>query len=168
MMLSDVDILDAVYNGRIGVRPEPYNQAYQPASLDIKLGDVEKKSCACAICTEDGEVRWRILPGDFILASTMEEIILPDDIAARVEGKSSLGRLGLAVHITAGFIDPGFHGQVTLELKNLGNEEIMLRKGQYVAQLSFYQLSTRARRPYGSAGLNSHYQNQRGVTHSWL
>ncbi len=168
MMLSDREILDAVYNGRIGVRPEPYNQAYQPASLDIKLGDVDKAPCECHVCTEDGELRWRIMPGEFILASTIDYILLPDDIAARVEGKSSLGRLGLAVHITAGFIDPGFKGQVTLELKNLGNEEIMLRRGQYVAQLSFYQLSSPASRPYGSAGLNSHYQNQMGVTASWL
>lgn len=167
-MLADRDILDAVYNGRIGVCPEPRDQAYQPASLDIRLGEVEKNPCTCYLCTEDGEVGWRIMPGDFVLASTLEEVLLPDDIAARVEGKSSLGRLGLAVHITAGFIDPGFRGQITLELKNMGNEEIMLRKGQYVAQLSFHQLMSRARRPYGSAGLNSHYQNQRGVTASWL
>lgn len=167
-MLSDGAIRWKIGAGDLRVTPFPFDQAFQPASLDIKLGDVEKKPCSCALCVEDGEVRWRILPGDFILATTLDYIELPNDLAARVEGKSSLGRLGLAVHITAGFIDPGFKGNITLELKNLGNEEIMLRRGQYVAQLSFHQLSAPAQRPYGSPGLNSHYQGQTGIEHSWL
>ena len=167
-MLNDWDIRMAVYNGRLRVLPAPADMAYQPASLDITLGDIEGDPCACHMCTDDGEIRWRIHPGQFILGSTMETVTMSDDLAARVEGKSSLGRLGLAVHITAGFIDPGFSGQITLEFKNMGNEEIMLRRGQYVAQLSFHQLTGKARRPYGSAGLGSHYQNQEGITPSWL
>lgn len=173
MMLSDRDIRSMMSEEwppgvRLGVSPYPHDQAFQPASLDLRLGDVDKTPCDCHICTEDGELRWRIMPGEFLLASTLDHITLPNDIAARVEGKSSLGRLGLAVHITAGFIDPGFSGQITLELKNLGNEEVMLRRNQYVAQLSFHQLSSPADRPYGSPGLNSHYQNQQGIERSWL
>lgn len=167
-MLSDVDIREAVGNGRLRVTPQPDDMAFQPASLDIRLGDMEKSPCPCILCQDDNEVRWRILPGDFLLGSTMEFVEMPNDIAARVEGKSSLGRLGLAVHITAGFIDPGFAGNITLEFKNMGNEEIVLRKGQYIAQLSFHMLTTPAARPYGSPGLWSHYQGQVGTRHSWL
>lgn len=172
-MLSDADIRAMMSEEwppgvRLGVTPYPFDQAFQPASLDIKLGDVDKAPCPCILCQDDGELRWSINPGEFILATTIDHLDMPYDLAARVEGKSSLGRLGLAVHITAGFIDPGFNGQITLELKNLGNEEISLRRGQYIAQLSFHQLTSPARRPYGSAGLNSHYQKQMGVTPSWL
>lgn len=168
MMLSDREIRQRVEGGDIIVSPAPADVAFQPASLDIRLGDVEKTPCNCAVCNADGETRWRIFPGDFLLGSTLEEVGLRSDVAARVEGKSSLGRLGLAVHITAGFIDPGFFGNITLEFKNMGNEEVMLRRGQYIAQLSFHQLTSPAQRPYGSPGLDSHYQHQMGTTHSWL
>lgn len=171
-MLSDGDIRwrmseECFGLDRLVVEPMPYDQAFQPASLDIKLGDVDKapQGCDCGFCEQ---LRWVIEPGEFVLGSTLDFVRMPQDLAARVEGKSSLGRLGLAVHITAGFIDPGFQGQITLELKNLGNDPISLIYGKYIAQLSFYQLSSMATRPYGSSGLNSHYQNQKGVTDSWL
>lgn len=172
-MLSDTDIRAMMSEEwppgvRLGVAPYPFDQAFQPASLDIKLGDVDKAPCNCKTCMEDGELRWDLDPGEFILATTIDHLDMPYDLAARVEGKSSLGRLGLAVHITAGFIDPGFQGRITLELKNLGPSQISVRRGQYIAQLSFHRLSSPALRPYGSPGLNSHYQNQQGIEHSWL
>ncbi len=105
-------------------------------------------------------------PGEFVLGSTYEQVTLPDDVAARVEGKSSLGRLGLLTHATAGFVDPGFSGHVTLELSNVATLPIMLWPGMKIGQLCFFQLSSPAEHPYGSARHGSHYQNQRGPTAS--
>ncbi len=105
-------------------------------------------------------------PGEFVLASTLETVSLPDDLAARVEGKSSLGRLGLLTHATAGFVDPGFSGHVTLELSNVATLPIMLYPGMKIGQLCFFRLSSPAENPYGSAAYGSHYQGQRGPTAS--
>ena len=105
-------------------------------------------------------------PGEFVLGSTLEAVTLPDDLAARVEGKSSLGRLGLLTHATAGFVDPGFTGHVTLELSNVATLPIMLWPGMKIGQLAFFRLSSPAEHPYGSATYGSHYQGQRGPTAS--
>ncbi len=105
-------------------------------------------------------------PGEFVLGSTYETITLPDDIAARVEGKSSLGRLGLLTHATAGFVDPGFTGHVTLELSNVATLPIVLHPGMKIGQLCFFQLSSASEHPYGSSVTGSHYQGQRGPTAS--
>jgi dCTP deaminase len=105
-------------------------------------------------------------PGEFVLGSTYELISLPDDIAARLEGKSSLGRLGLLTHSTAGFIDPGFSGHVTLELSNVATLPIKLWPGMKIGQLCFFRLSSPAEKPYGSKDYSSRYQGQRGPTAS--
>lgn len=105
-------------------------------------------------------------PGEFVLGSTLEEVTLPDDVAARVEGKSSLGRLGLLTHATAGFVDPGFVGHVTLELSNVATLPIILHPGMKIGQLCFFQLTGPAQFPYGSGRRGSHYQGQRGPTAS--
>jgi dCTP deaminase len=105
-------------------------------------------------------------PGEFVLGTTLETIHLGDDVVARLEGKSSLGRLGLLIHSTAGFIDPGFHGQVTLELSNVANLPIAIYPGMKIGQISFYQMTTAAEHPYGSAELGSKYQGQTGPTAS--
>ena len=102
-------------------------------------------------------------PDEFILAHTEETLTLPNDIAGKFEGKSSLGRLGLMTHITAGFIDPGFCGNLTLEIKNAGPHEIVLADGALIGQVAFYRLEFPAQRPYGSEGLDSKYQNSEGV-----
>ncbi|NDE72239.1 MAG: dCTP deaminase, partial [Actinobacteria bacterium] len=109
-------------------------------------------------------------PGEFVLASTYEVITLPDDIAGRLEGKSSLGRLGLLTHSTAGFIDPGFSGHITLELSNVANLPVKLYPGMKIGQLCLIKLSSAAEHPYGSAIYGSRYQGQRGPTpsKSWL
>ena len=105
-------------------------------------------------------------PGEFVLASTYEQITLPDDVAARLEGKSSLGRLGLLTHSTAGFIDPGFQGHITLELSNMATLPVALWPGMKIGQLCFFQLSSASDRPYGSAGNLNRYLGQRGPTPS--
>src|SRR5690242_9366818 len=105
-------------------------------------------------------------PGEFVLGSIFETVTLPDDVAARVEGKSSLGRLGLLTHATAGFVDPGFTGHVTLELSNVATLPIMLWPGMKIGQLAFFRLSSSAENPYGSEAYGSHYQGQRGPTAS--
>src|SRR5664279_5600707 len=105
-------------------------------------------------------------PGEFVLGSTYEQVTLPDDVAARLEGKSSLGRLGLLTHSTAGFVDPGFSGHVTLELSNVATLPILLWPGMKVGQLCFFRLSSAAEHPYGSSVYGSRYQGQRGPTAS--
>ena len=105
-------------------------------------------------------------PGEFVLGSTLERVTLPDDLVARLEGKSSLGRLGLLIHSTAGFIDPGWDGHVTLELSNVANLPITIYHGMKIGQISFMQLSEPTSKPYGTASLGSKYQGQRGPTPS--
>jgi dCTP deaminase len=179
-VLSDGTITRLVDEGRI--RIDPWNPALvQPASVDLRLGDsfrVFHNHRASAIdlrrppenLTEEVVVpegeSFIIHPGEFCLGRTLEWVELPDDIVARIEGKSSLGRLGLIVHATAGFCDPGWKGTLTLELNNLTRVPIILHPGLEIAQLSFMTLDRPALRPYGSPDLGSHYQGQRAATAS--
>lgn len=180
MVLSDRDIRAAVDEGRI--RIDPYEDGFvQPSSVDLRvdreflvfhnarrafidpreaMDDLTER-----ITFDDGE-RFILHPGEFALGSTLERIGLPDDLVARLEGKSSLGRLGLLIHSTAGFIDPGFEGHVTLELSNVANLPIAIDPGMLIGQISFQQLTSPAERPYGSDALRSKYQGQRGPTPS--
>jgi dCTP deaminase len=179
-VLSDGTILELVEAGRIRIDPWDPDMV-QPASVDLRLGDsfrVFHNHRASAIdlrkppsnLTEEVVVPpdepFVIHPGEFCLGRTLEWVEIPDDIVARIEGKSSLGRLGLIVHATAGFCDPGWKGTLTLELNNLTRVPIRLYPNLPIAQLSFMALDRPARRPYGSSGLGSHYQGQRAATES--
>ena len=184
MLLSDRDIRAEVQSGR--VRVEPYDEAMvQPSSIDVRLDrffrvfenhkysvidpSVEQSELTREV--EVGPKEFFILhPGEFVLASTYEIISLPDDLAGRLEGKSSLGRLGLLTHSTAGFIDPGFSGHITLELSNVANLPVKLFPGMKIGQLCLIKLSSPAEHPYGSALYGSRYQGQRGPTasRSWM
>ena len=179
-VLSDATITELVEAGRI--RIDPWSPEHvQPASVDLRLGgsfrvftnhklaaidlaDVPDDLTEEVVVPDDGT--FVIHPGEFCLGRTLEWVELPDDIVARIEGKSSLGRLGLIVHATAGFCDPGWKGTLTRELNNLTRVPIVLRPGLEIAQLSFMTLDRPARRPYGSAELGSHYQGQRAATAS--
>ena len=180
MVLSDKTIRRLLEEGRIGI--EPYeNSLLQPASVDVRVDryfrvfrnsrypfiDVRQPMEDLTELVEvDGSEPFILHPGEFVLGSTLERISLPDDLVARLEGKSSLGRLGLLIHSTAGFIDPGWDGHVTLELSNVANLPITIYYGMKIGQLSFVQLSEPAETPYGSAGLGSKYQGQAGPTPS--
>jgi len=179
-VLSDGTIRRLVEDGRIKI--EPWDPArIQPASVDLRLGDSFRvfnnhkvtaidlrqppENLTEEVIVPEGEA-FVIHPGEFCLARTLEWVEIPDDIVARIEGKSSLGRLGLIVHATAGFCDPGWKGTLTLELNNLTRIPIKLWPGLLIAQLSFMTLDSAAERPYGSDGLGSHYQGQRAATAS--
>ena len=179
-VLSDGTIRKLIDEGRVKI--DPWDPArIQPASVDLRLGNsfrVFNNHKVTAIdlreppenLTEEVVVAedeaFVIQPGEFCLARTLEWVEIPDDIVARIEGKSSLGRLGLIVHATAGFCDPGWKGTLTLELNNLTRIPIKLWPGLLIAQLSFMTLDAAAERPYGSDGLGSHYQGQREATAS--
>jgi dCTP deaminase len=177
-VLSDGTIRRLQEEGRIVI--EPWDPALvQPASVDLRLGDsfrVFHNHRTAAIDLRDpptnlteevvSEDVFVIHPGEFVLGVTTEYVELPDDIVARIEGKSSLGRLGLIVHATAGFVDPGFKGTLTLEITNLTRVPIKLYPGLLIAQLSFMTLDAPAERPYGSEELGSHYQGQTAATES--
>jgi dCTP deaminase len=179
-VLSDGTILELVERGRI--RIEPWDPGLvQPASVDLRLGDSFRVFHNYRVATIDlrhppGNLTEEVVvapdepfvihPGEFCLGRTLEWVELPDDVVARIEGKSSLGRLGLIVHATAGFCDPGWQGTLTLELNNLTRVPIKLYPGLLIAQLSFMGLDRPARRPYGSPELGSHYQGQRAATES--
>lgn len=180
MLLSDACIRAELDSGRIRIAPHDAG-LIQPASVDVRLGRLfrvfENHRQAVIDPASDQEDLTRLVlvdggqpfvlhPGEFVLAATLEAVALPDDVAARLEGKSSLGRLGLLTHATAGFIDPGFSGQVTLELSNVATLPILLYPGMRVGQLCFYRMSSAAARPYGSDGLGSRYQGQKGPTAS--
>src|SRR3954451_13137906 len=178
--LSDGTIRRLLAEGRVKI--EPFDEAMiQPASVDLKLGPsfrvfhnfrVESIDLADPPqgLTEHGEIAddepFVVHPGEFVLGRTTEHAELPDDVVARVEGKSSLGRLGLIVHATAGFVDPGFKGTLTLEITNLTRVPIKLWAGKPIAQLSFMALDRPAERPYGHPDLGSHYQGQVDSTES--
>jgi dCTP deaminase len=180
MVLSDQAIRRLIEAGRIGIDPyEP--QLMQPSSLDVRVDrlfrvfrnsrypyiDVKSEQEELTELVEvDGAEPFILHPGEFVLGSTLERVTLPDDLVARLEGKSSLGRLGLLIHSTAGFIDPGFDGHVTLELSNVANLPITIYPEMKIGQLSFVQMSEPALAPYGSGGLGSKYQGQRGPTPS--
>ena len=180
MILSDRDIRAEIESGRITI--DPYDErCIQPSSVDLHVDsqfrvfansrypfiDVREEQPDLTDLVEVKPDEPFILhPGEFALGSIYEVVTLPDDIAARVEGKSSLGRLGLLTHATAGFIDPGFSGHVTLELSNVATLPIKLWPGMKIGQLCFFRLSSPAEHPYGSAVYGSHYQGQRGPTPS--
>jgi dCTP deaminase len=184
VLLSDRDIKAEISAGRVKV--EPFEGAMiQPSSVDVRLDrffrvfenhkySVIDPSIEQSELTREVEVagdeEFILHPGEFVLASTYEVITLPDDIAGRLEGKSSLGRLGLLTHSTAGFIDPGFSGHITLELSNVANLPVKLFPGMKIGQLCLIKLSSPAENPYGSAVYGSRYQGQRGPTasKSWL
>ena len=184
MLLSDRDIRSEIESGRVGIDPyEP--KMIQPSSIDVRLDkffrvfenhkyeviDPSKEQPELTREIEVGNNEHFILhPGEFVLASTYEVVTLPDDIAARLEGKSSLGRLGLLTHSTAGFIDPGFSGHITLELSNVANLPVKLFPGMKIGQLCLVKLTSAAENPYGSVVYGSRYQGQRGPTasRSWL
>ncbi|MTA85013.1 MAG: dCTP deaminase [Actinobacteria bacterium] len=184
MLLSDRDIKEQVSTKRVGI--EPFDPAMvQPSSVDVRLDrffrvfenhkyseidpSVEQPELTRELEVAADE-HFILHPGEFVLASTYEVITLPDDIAGRLEGKSSLGRLGLLTHSTAGFIDPGFSGHITLELSNVANLPVKLFPGMKIGQLCLIKLSSPAEHPYGSAVYGSRYQGQRGPTpsKSWL
>lgn len=161
MLLSDKTIRE-VLERRALIDPIPADHRIQPASVDLLLGS-EFMVEGLTYALEDRGI-FILEPGEFVLAHTLESVCLPDDIAARVEGKSTHGRRGILIHATAGFIDPGFRGQVTLELTNLGKHSTGIQVGEAIAQICFYQLTTPALRPYGHDELGSHYQGQTGAT----
>ncbi|HEX6330923.1 MAG TPA: dCTP deaminase [Actinomycetota bacterium] len=180
MILSDVDIRKEIAAGRIQV--EPFDETcVQPSSIDLHVDtqfrvfansrypyiDVARPMPDLTELVDVAEGEPFILhPGEFVLGSTLERVALPDDLVARLEGKSSLGRLGLLIHSTAGYVDPGWDGFLTLELSNVANLPITIYPGMKIGQISFFRLSSAAERPYGSEATHSKYQGQRGPTAS--
>jgi dCTP deaminase len=180
VLLSDRDIRVEIDSGRVVI--DPYDEAMvQPSSVDVRIDrffrlfdnhkypvidpSAEQPDLTRLVEVEQ-EDAFVLHPGEFVLASTYELVTLPDTIAARLEGKSSLGRLGLLTHSTAGFIDPGFSGHVTLELSNVATLPIKIWPGMKIGQLCFFQLSSSAEFAYGSDRYGSRYQGQRGPTAS--
>jgi len=180
MLLSDRDLLAALASGRLGL--DPFDEAMvQPSSVDVRLDRYFRvfanhrythidpavaQDDLTELLEPDGEEPFVLHPGEFVLGSTLEVISLSDDLAARLEGKSSLGRLGLLTHSTAGFIDPGFSGHVNLELSNVANLPIKLYPGMKIGQICVLPLSSPSEHPYGSSVYGSRYQDQRGPTPS--
>jgi dCTP deaminase len=179
MVLSDGAIRRLIDSGEIGI--DPYDPGLmQPSSLDVRVDryfrvfrnsrypyiDVRQPQDELTELVEVDDGPFILHPGEFVLGSTLERVTLADDLVARLEGKSSLGRLGLLIHSTAGFIDPGWDGHVTLELSNVANLPITIYPEMKIGQLSFMRLTEPAERPYGSGGLGSKYQGQRGPTPS--
>lgn len=175
-LLNDQQITERVESGWLGIAPFDYD-AVQPASVDVTLGTMFKQFAGdpvIAIDPEDPEIMettyckegesFDLVPGGFLLGHTVEQVTLPADIAARFEGKSTLGRLGLMTHITAGFIDPGFQGQITVEIHNVSGRYITLRPGMFIGQLCFFRMTYPAQRPYGHRRLGSKYHGQMGAT----
>jgi dCTP deaminase len=180
VLLSDRDIRTELQTGRVVLDPSD-PAMIQPSSVDVRLDryfrlfDNHKypvidpstdQPDLTRLVEVDPSEPFMLHPGEFVLGSTYERVTLPDDVAARLEGKSSLGRLGLLTHSTAGFIDPGFTGHVTLELSNVATLPITLWPGMKIGQLCFFRLSSPAQFPYGSAQYGSRYQGQRGPTPS--
>jgi len=180
VLLSDRDIRKEVEAGRVVL--DPYDpEMVQPSSVDVRIDrffrlfdnhkypvidPASDQPDLTRLVEVDPNDPFVLHPGEFVLASTYELVTLPDDVAARLEGKSSLGRLGLLTHSTAGFIDPGFSGHVTLELSNVATLPIKLWPGMKIGQLCFFRLSSAAEHPYGDAVHGSRYQGQRGPTAS--
>ncbi len=165
-MLSDHTIRQLLTAGQLAVEPTPDDCCFQPASIDLRLGAdflriMQEGTWPVAL---DENEQIGIDPRESVLATTAETLTLPDYLVARVEGKSTWGRKFLMVHSTAGFIDPGFCGQITLELHNLSPRRLYLRAGEPIAQVSFERLDHAAARPYGHPDLRSRYQHQSGAT----
>jgi dCTP deaminase len=180
VILSDRSIREELDAGRILI--DPFDATcLQPASVDLRCDryfrvfrnhttqvidvKVDQRDLTELVEIADGAA-FILHPGEFVLGSTSERIRLPDDLTARVEGKSSIGRLGLLIHSTAGFVDPGFDGHITLELSNVANLPITIYPGMKIGQISFLRMTTPADHPYGSASTGSKYQGQRGPTPS--
>ena len=180
MILSDRSLREQIQAGRIIIEPFD-DRCVQPSSIDLKIGslfrvfrnhtsaviDVKQnlEELTELITIPDDGV-FMLHPGEFVLGSTVERIGVPDDLVARVEGKSSLGRLGLIIHSTAGFVDAGFDGHITLELTNIATLPITLYPNMKIGQISFMQMTTPADSPYGKGARGSKYQGQRGPTPS--
>lgn len=180
MLLSDREILARIDDGEIKLSPfDP--QLIQPASIDVRIDrffrvfdnhkyalidPAEEQPELTRLIEVDADQPFILHPGEFVLASTFETVELGEQIAARLEGKSSLGRLGLLTHSTAGFIDPGFEGHITLELSNMATLPVALWPGMKIGQLCFFSLSSPALKPYGAAGNANRYRGQRGPTAS--
>lgn len=180
MLLSDRDLRKELDDGRLELNP--FDPAMiQPSSIDVRLDryfrvfdntkythidpSLQQDELTSLVESPDSDP-FVLHPGEFVLGSTFETVSLPDDLAGRLEGKSSLGRLGLLTHSTAGFIDPGFTGHITLELSNVANLPITLWPGMKIGQLCLFRLSSPAEHPYGSSRAGSRYQGQRGPTPS--
>src|SRR5881398_150094 len=177
MLLSDRDIKASIAEGRLGL--EPYDAGLvQPSSIDVRLDrffrvfnnsrythidPALQQDDLTSPVEPEGDEPFVLHPGEFVLGSTLEVVTLPDDLAARLEGKSSLGRLGLLIHSTAGFVDAGWSGHLTLELSNVANLPITIYPGMKIGQLCVFQMTSPAERPYGKTGK---YQGQRGPTAS--
>lgn len=182
MILSDRDIKKYLREGKIKIIPEPDEIQIQPASVDLRLGNkfrvfkhtkkafidpLKDNASDYSEIIEIGEKEAFILhPGEFALGITRERVEVPDNIVARVDGRSSLGRLAILVHATAGYVDPGFKGNITLELSNVGKMPVALYAGMRICQISFEILSSKAEVPYGDERKKSKYQNQKEPTSS--
>ena len=177
MILSDRTIREQIEAGRVVIDPfDP--DCVQPSSVDLHVDaefrvfrnnrypfiDVKQAQDLTELVEVKPDEAFILHPGEFVLGSTLERVAIPDDLVARLEGKSSLGRLGLLIHSTAGYVDPGWDGYLTLELSNVANLPITIYPGMKIGQISFFQLTTAADTPYGGAG--SKYQGQRGPTAS--
>jgi dCTP deaminase len=180
VLLSDQDLRKEVESGRLALDPFDV-EMLQPSSIDVRLDrffrvfnntkythidPAQQQDDLTSLIETPADEQFVLHPGEFVLGSTYEMVTLPDDLAGRLEGKSSLGRLGLLTHSTAGFIDPGFSGHITLELSNVANLPITLHPGMKIGQLCLFKLSSPAEHPYGSAQAGSRYQGQRGPTPS--
>jgi dCTP deaminase len=180
MLLSDRDLKAEIEAGSLVL--DPFDATLiQPSSIDVRLDRLfrvfnnskythidpsTQQDELTSLVETDGDEPFVLHPGEFVLGSTFEAVTLPDDLAGRLEGKSSLGRLGLLTHSTAGFIDPGFSGHITLELSNVANLPITLWPGMKIGQLCLFRLTSPSEHPYGSAVYGSRYQGQRGPTQS--
>jgi len=182
MILSDKDILEKIQEGDLKI--EPFDPScVQPSTVDLHLSpevrvfnnweigvvDLKQKNDSSRSVRIEPQ-GFIIHPGEFLLGATTEKISLPDDIAAKLEGRSSLGRLGLIIHATAGYVDPGFSGWLTFEISNISRLPIRAYPEMKIAQICFFRMSTKVLRPYGSKGLKSKYQGQKGPTPSkfWM
>jgi dCTP deaminase len=180
MILSDRSIREEIALGRVEI--DPFDDAsVQPSSVDLHVDrtfrtfhnarypfiDVKKEMPGLTELVEvEGDHPFILHPGEFVLGSTVERVRLPDDLVARLEGKSSLGRLGLLIHSTAGYVDPGWDGYLTLELSNVANLPITIYPSMKIGQISFFRLTSEAEHPYGTEARGSKYQGQRGPTAS--
>jgi len=163
MILSDRDIRVALDYKEIEIFPMPSDDAFQPSSIDLRLGE----GFLSIDGTKLGDKQITVQPNDFLLASTLESVELPSSIVAKLEGKSSIGRRGIFVHVTAGYIDPGWKGRLTLEIYNASSEPYKLTSGEKICQIRFMRLSSPVERIYGDPALGNHYQNSEGTQASY-
>jgi len=163
MILSDRDIRIAIESKEIEISPMPFDDAFQPSSIDLRLGE----GFLSINGTTLGDETLTVQPNSFVLASTLENIELSSSLVAKLEGKSSIGRKGIFVHVTAGYVDPGWKGRLTLEIYNASSEPYVLQSGNKICQIRFMRLSSPVDRMYGDPALESHYQNSEGTQASY-